>query len=77
MLKCKDISIEATEYLERSMPLRRRLLVWYHLLICVHCRRYIRQLRVIIAMLPKLLARPGLSETEVQAQVERLTQIQP
>jgi hypothetical protein len=76
MLKCKDISIEATEYLERSMPLRRRLLVWYHLLICVHCRRYIRQLRVIIAMLPRLLSRPTLSEDDVQAQVERLSQIQ-
>ena len=68
MLKCKDISIEATDYLERAMPLRRRL-------ICVHCRRYVRQLRVIIAMLPKLLSRPSLSEADVQAQVDRLTQI--
>ena len=75
MLKCKDISIEATDYLERAMPLRRRLLVWYHLLICVHCRRYLRQLRIIIAMLPKLLSRPSLSEADVQAQVDRLTQI--
>ena len=46
MLSCKDITEQANAYLEKDLPLSRRLSVSMHLFICVHCRRYVDQLRI-------------------------------
>jgi hypothetical protein len=47
MLSCSEVSrLCASEEL-RHAPLRRRLGVRFHLLVCTHCRRYLRELRLI------------------------------
>lgn len=45
----------ATDRLEEA-PLRRRLAVFLHLLLCRHCRRYARQMRTIGVAARELLA---------------------
>ncbi len=47
MLSCKEVTwLCASEELRRA-PLARRLAVRLHLMMCTHCRRYVRQLRLI------------------------------
>lgn len=51
MLSCKQITEQACDYLEKHLTFRQRLQVWLHLLICHHCRRYIRQIRSTVGCL--------------------------
>lgn len=53
-LTCRDVTEEASAYLDRGLPLPRRLGFRMHLAICVNCRRYMRQMRQTIAMLRAL-----------------------
>ena len=48
MLKCRQIAEHGAALLASELTPGRRLSVQMHLLICRHCRRYIRQLRQLI-----------------------------
>ena len=48
MLKCSQIAEHGDALLASELKPGRRLSVQLHLLICRHCRRYIRQLRQLI-----------------------------
>ncbi|MDX1803654.1 MAG: zf-HC2 domain-containing protein [Alcanivorax sp.] len=54
MLKCKH-AVEKADALVDGTPLGRteRLALYFHLLICHHCRRYLRQLRALLGVLPR------------------------
>ncbi len=54
MLSCRDVADLTSDYLNRDLPLRRHLAVRLHLLMCVGCRRYYRQMRTTLAMLRQL-----------------------
>lgn len=56
MLTCRDMSELATDYLEGTLPWRRRLGAWWHLRACAMCRTYLDQL----GKLSGLLARTPL-----------------
>ena len=55
MLKCKDVSrlVASDELLEAGRS--RRFVVWFHLLMCRHCRQYAAQLRAIAAASRKMV----------------------
>jgi len=62
MLSCKDVTQLISESMDRSLPLRKRIGVQVHLLICKFCARYERQLLQIREMVRQLVAteeRPG------------------
>ena len=44
---CHDVQTELTEYLEGSLPLRRRISFWIHLLFCRVCAGFLRGLRAL------------------------------
>lgn len=69
MLSCKEVSHQASSYLDRNLPWRTRLAVAMHLLICVHCRRYMRQLALTIRTIGHL----GKKDEPDQAQINRLS----
>jgi hypothetical protein len=48
MLKCKDIAEKSSAYVDDQLPFSGRFGIYLHLLICVHCRRFIRQLKMMI-----------------------------
>jgi anti-sigma factor RsiW len=44
VLKCRDVSELATDYMEGALPAHRRLAVRLHLMLCAMCRNYLDQL---------------------------------
>lgn len=51
MLTCKDLAARAGRYLDRDLSWRERMSVRFHLFLCDNCRRYLFQLRLMLAAL--------------------------
>ena len=68
MLKCKEV-VEKADALVDGTPLhwRDRVALRLHLLMCHHCRRYVRQLGALVTSLHKPAAPPASDE-----QVDRI-----
>ena len=64
VLRCRDMSELASEYLDHRLPLHRRLAVRLHLSICTACTNYYAQMRKTIALLRGLPSSPPPAETE-------------
>lgn len=62
MLSCKEITELATGYLEGDLTRRERLRVRLHLWMCGNCRRYLEQMRKVVAMLKRLPAEAAPAE---------------
>ncbi len=54
MLSCKDITEHANAYLDKELPISKRLSMRMHLFICVNCRRYMNQLHITIQTLGRM-----------------------
>jgi hypothetical protein len=74
MLSCKDITEHANAYLEKDLPLSKRLSVRMHLFICVNCRRYVDQLRITIQTLGLMKDEQPLNEEYTKQLMERFKQ---
>jgi hypothetical protein len=57
VLSCKQVVDGADRLLAGEISLRQRLAMRLHLLICVHCRRYLRQMGLLLNALPHLRRR--------------------
>ena len=62
MLNCRQIEQQSDLLLAGELPWQRRLAIHFHLLICRHCRRYLRQLRLLIAAIPYMHAKASDEE---------------
>jgi len=72
MLTCRELVHQhASDYLDGQLSWRRRLGVRFHLLICDHCRRFLRQLSLVQAVLARRPP-PPVDDAEVSALAERL-----
>lgn len=58
MLSCKELTELATDYLEDDLAWRARLRIRVHLWMCGHCRRYVDQMRKVVALLKRLPTEP-------------------
>jgi predicted anti-sigma-YlaC factor YlaD len=58
MLSCKELTEVATDYLERDLSWHKQLSVRVHLWMCGYCRRYLDQMRKVIALLRRLPKEP-------------------
>lgn len=47
MLKCQDISTIVVTEGARDLSLRRRLELRLHMMMCVHCRNYLKQIKAL------------------------------
>ena len=68
MLSCKELVERSSDYLDGQLRLRERLGVRAHLDMCVHCRRFIRQLKLSQAVLQL----PEKPVAELDALAEKL-----
>jgi len=58
MLSCRELVAHSSDYLDGRLRLRERIGVRAHLAMCVHCRRFIRQLRLSQQVLRRLPEQP-------------------
>ena len=63
MLNCREVSERASDFLDATLPVRVRLQVRLHLLMCRICREYVRQMALVVGALrrlPRLAPAPEL-----------------
>jgi len=77
MLSCKDITEKANDYLDRDLPFFTRLKVKMHLMVCVHCQRYVQQLQLTIQALTRLKKPDTVDDATVDSVVENLKKNNP
>ncbi|AOE48939.1 zf-HC2 domain-containing protein [Kangiella sediminilitoris] len=53
MLSCKHVVEQGSDYIDNELSIWRKLEMRLHLVICVHCRRYIKQLHRTVIMLSR------------------------
>lgn len=53
MLKCKDIGYLSSDYLDGNMTKSQRMRFRLHITICGHCRRFMRQFKLLHKTLPQ------------------------
>jgi predicted anti-sigma-YlaC factor YlaD len=48
MLTCREVTAKSSALLDGELGFRDRMAVRMHLAMCVHCRRFVRQLKVLL-----------------------------
>ena len=51
MLKCRDITLVASDYVDGRLRWRKRLAVIFHLVMCPHCRRFMANFRAVATVI--------------------------
>ena len=69
MLTCKQQVARSSDYLDGQLSFRERLLVRHHLMFCPNCRRFIKQMRLMGAVLKTLPEQPVV---DLEQTVERM-----
>ena len=54
MLKCREITERASDFLDATLPWHVRLQVRLHLIMCRFCREYVRQMTIVVGSLRRL-----------------------
>ena len=70
MLKCRDVPARAEQLMAGDMTTGQRLSLRMHLLMCAHCRRYARQLKILVGALPEV--HEDASDTEIRRVLDKL-----
>jgi len=55
VLNCKQVTETAEEYLDENIPFRKKMAIKLHLMMCVHCRRYIDQYQITKGVIQKMM----------------------
>jgi anti-sigma factor ChrR (cupin superfamily) len=74
MLKCRDLPSEAEKFLAGELSPGQRASMRLHLFMCYNCRRYIRQLRVLLGALPGVAEPTPASDHDIEQIMRRLDQ---
>jgi hypothetical protein len=69
MLKCREVARQASDFVDHRIPWYQRPAWYLHLMLCNHCRRFIRHLRAVIKVAKGL--EPRQTSTE---EVEKIVQ---
>lgn len=74
MLNCRTVVARSSDYLDLDLPTGQRVGIVLHLLMCRHCRRFLRQLRLSVASFGHLRIPPlaaGTAQEIADAVVQR------
>ncbi|MDX1491568.1 MAG: anti-sigma factor [Pseudohongiellaceae bacterium] len=64
MLSCRDLSHHAGDYVEKQLTFKQRLGYGLHLLLCGHCRQFLRHFRSTLAYTKALQSSQQISDAE-------------
>jgi predicted anti-sigma-YlaC factor YlaD len=51
MMSCREVTELASQYVDRDLPIAKRMAIRMHVAMCAHCRRFVRQLRATLELL--------------------------
>lgn len=71
MLSCKDVTEQTSDYLDKSMPLFKRVQYRLHLMMCHGCRHFVDQFKITVESI-KGLGPDAVSDESIDKQVEEL-----
>ncbi len=74
MLTCKQVADTASDYLDGPTTFLQRLSLGFHLRICKHCRRYLKQLRLTIRVASQLSTAVEPTDDEIEQIIQKLHQ---
>lgn len=66
MMTCAQLTDLVTEYAERRLPWRQRIVFQLHLGMCGHCRRYLQQVRQTVRWTGQLPQEPMPPATKAE-----------
>lgn len=64
MLKCRDLVEHTDALLAGELTRRQRWAVRMHLLVCHHCRRYVRQFKDLLRAIPRMHGKAESAEID-------------
>jgi hypothetical protein len=70
---CREVQSELTEFSEGTLPFRRRVGIWIHLLFCQVCAGVLRGLKALPGMVKRSLGPP---EAAPEAATKTLAEVQ-
>ncbi len=76
MLRCRDLTENASRLLDQDLPLVRRLRLRLHLALCSMCRTYMDQMRKTRALVARRPLAP-MDRAEEDALIARITAAPP
>lgn len=54
MMECEEFTDRVTDYLDGRVPYGERIGMWLHSVMCVHCRRYLEQMRQVVDLMGEI-----------------------
>ena len=69
MLRCREMSKLVSESMERDLPLRQRIEVWMHLMMCRLCSGFARQMQLLRRAVRENPERLGPEESAPEARL--------
>jgi predicted anti-sigma-YlaC factor YlaD len=72
MFSCKDIHQRSSQYINGENSLLTKAGVLMHILMCGHCRLFIKQLRLTVKTIKKIPQHQQHNEDELDAMVDKL-----
>ena len=74
MITCKEVSDSASNYLDNPTTFLQKFWLQVHLIMCVHCRRYVRQLKLTSQVAKQLFPADEPGDDEIESLIEKLKQ---
>ena len=74
MITCRDVCENATKYLEEKTSLVQHINLYWHLVVCKKCRRFLRQFRMLVGLAANIERAERPDDEEIDALVRKLTE---
>ncbi len=71
MLNCKELSEQASDYIDKNLSFLERVQFRLHIMMCKHCHRFVEQLTVTVNATKTLKPKP-MSEQDIETQANKM-----
>ncbi|HBC57299.1 MAG TPA: anti-sigma factor [Gammaproteobacteria bacterium] len=71
---CRNMTELSSEYLAGKLSWSMRLKFRLHLMMCIHCRRYLRQFQLMLRLTPQISMDEELEEKQIDLIAQKIKQ---
>lgn len=72
MKTCKEIVEHAAEYTDKRLAWYKVIAYRFHLLMCKHCRHFVRQYQLLTSSIPKILRPKATDQAKIEDMYTRV-----